>query len=191
MVYGLLGYICGSLPFGVWIPKWLNKGDPRGTGSASIGATNVYRLAGIKTAVLVCVCDALKGMIPVLIAPPPQRLTVGVLSVLGHIFPFWLKFRGGKGVATACGVLFVVMPVNFFFCLVLWGMIVLFSGYVSVASLIAVFLNLVLTLVFFDGPHILFSSFLTAVLIYTHRSNLMRLWAGKETKVGSFKKGKR
>jgi glycerol-3-phosphate acyltransferase PlsY len=191
MLYGLLGYICGSLPFGVWIPKWLHKGDPREGGSGNIGTTNVYRLAGIKTAAFVYVCDVLKGVLPVVVAPPSQKLSVGALCVLGHIFPLWLKFKGGKGIATACGVLLVVMPVNFFFCLVLWGMIVLFSGYVSMASLMAVLLNFALTAIFFDGSHIVFSSFLTGVLLYTHRSNLIRLWQGKETTVGSFKRGKR
>ena len=176
MLYGLLGYICGSLPFGVWIPKLLNKGDPREVGSGNIGATNVYRLAGIKTATLVYVCDVLKGVLPVVIAPPSQQLSVGALCVLGHIFPLWSKFKGGKGIATACGVLFVVMPIHFFLCLVLWGMTVLLSGYVSLASLMAVLLNFALTLIFFGGAHIVFSSFLTTVLLEPPRSKLIRPW---------------
>ena len=92
----VLGYGCGSIPFGLWIPFLLNKGDPRTMGSGSTGATNVYRLAGLHAAFLVYLCDALKGAIPTWMAPSALRVPVALSCVLGHIFSAFLKGKGAR-----------------------------------------------------------------------------------------------
>lgn len=111
-----LGYLCGSIPFGLLVARALRGVDVRGVGSGNIGATNVVRAAGRPAGLLVLVLDALKGALPVLLARElvPEDVStaclVGLCAVLGHVFPVWLKLRGGKGVATAAGVLLVLAP---------------------------------------------------------------------------------
>ncbi len=111
-----LGYVAGSIPFGVLLTRWRAGVDVRSRGSGNIGATNVARVAGRKLGLLVLALDALKGTLPVLLSlwlvPGEPRLHagVGLAAFLGHVFPVWLKFQGGKGVATALGVLAVLVP---------------------------------------------------------------------------------
>ena len=110
-----LGYLAGSIPFGVLITRWFKGTDVRSAGSGNIGATNVSRVAGKKWGVLVLFLDAAKGALPVLVSVAATgeswlHATVGLAAFLGHVFPVWLRFRGGKGVATALGVLSVLVP---------------------------------------------------------------------------------
>nr|WP_211193906.1 glycerol-3-phosphate 1-O-acyltransferase PlsY [Pyxidicoccus fallax] len=112
----LLGYLAGSIPFGVLLTRWLRGVDVRQQGSGNIGATNVTRVAGKKLGAVVLLLDALKGALPVALAmrllpgQPLAHVLVGLASVLGHVYPVWLKLQGGKGVATALGVLLVLVP---------------------------------------------------------------------------------
>ncbi|NVJ27356.1 glycerol-3-phosphate acyltransferase [Myxococcus sp. AM011] len=112
----LLGYLAGSIPFGVLLTRWLRGVDVRQSGSGNIGATNVTRVAGKKLGALVLVLDAVKGALPVALALrlvpdlPTVHVLVGLAAVLGHVYPVWLKLHGGKGVATALGVLLVLAP---------------------------------------------------------------------------------
>jgi glycerol-3-phosphate acyltransferase PlsY len=110
------GYLCGSIPFGVLLTRWVKGIDVRAQGSGNIGATNVARAAGGRLAVVVLVLDALKGALPILAVRSAVagsvrlQVLVGLAAFLGHVFPVWLRFRGGKGVATALGVLCVMAP---------------------------------------------------------------------------------
>nr|WP_217911818.1 glycerol-3-phosphate 1-O-acyltransferase PlsY [Myxococcus sp. AM011] len=112
----MLGYLAGSIPFGVLLTRWLRGVDVRQSGSGNIGATNVTRVAGKKLGALVLVLDAVKGALPVALALrlvpdlPTVHVLVGLAAVLGHVYPVWLKLHGGKGVATALGVLLVLAP---------------------------------------------------------------------------------
>src|SRR5919197_6134389 len=112
----VLGYLSGSVPFGVLLTRWTRGVDVRTQGSGNIGATNVARVAGKRLGVAVLVLDALKGALPVVVAmaifsqAPKTNAAVGLAAFLGHVFPVWLKLKGGKGVATALGVLLVLTP---------------------------------------------------------------------------------
>ena len=178
----IIGYFFGSLSFGTWIPRLMGKGDPRTVGSGNTGATNVYRLAGIKSAVLVLIGDFLKSFLPVILLSGKQALLAGFAAVLGHVFPWMLKFRGGKGVATACGVMMALMPKLTLVALIVWVAVWRVTGYASVASLSACCFHLVLAFIFCSTPYCLLSLAITALIFYTHRHNLKRLWEGTEYK---------
>ena len=179
-----VGYVCGSLPFGVWLPMIMGHGDPRTMGSKNIGATNVYRLAGMSVALLVYVCDALKGLIPTVMAPSDHRLFVGFSCLLGHIFSLFLKGKGGKGVATACGVLSVVLPQPMMAAFLVWGAVIKITRYMSLACLISAGFITAWTWTMPYSLHTrLFSTMVTIVLIWSHRSNIRRLLSGTESKI--------
>jgi glycerol-3-phosphate acyltransferase PlsY len=174
--FGLLGYVCGSLPFGVIVPRLWGKGDPRTLGSGNIGATNVYRLGGLKLAILVFFCDALKGFLPLLMVPADLQYSVGIGCILGHMFPWMLRFKGGKGVATTCGVLMVLSPLSVLCSLCVWSIIFRTSGISSLAALGATTANFVFMAMFETSSHFGFS-FIVAILIFIqHRENLKRLF---------------
>lgn len=204
----IVGYLLGSLPFGLYVG--LMKGiDPRKSGSGNIGATNVGRLLGGKYFFLVFVLDMLKSLIPTLAAGFILRndgdsrlhyvlwVSVGVAAILGHMFSIFLKFKGGKGVSTAAGVLLGIFP---FFTYPALIAIVLFVGaiaiwrYVSLASILACGLFPVLYVLFalfvFKNsplgnqlPLLVVSVLLAAMIIFKHRTNIKRLLNGTESKV--------
>ena len=174
------GYLCGSIPFGLVWAKIFKKGDPRTMGSGNIGATNVYRLAGFKVAALVYISDFLKSALPVLLVPDQCKIPTGVACVIGHIFSIFLKFKGGKGVATACGVLGALMPFHFLAAIAVWWLCLKITGYVSLASLVGVLCAWILTVWFSDFQHTVGMTLIGALILYTHRSNVMRLIQGNE-----------
>jgi glycerol-3-phosphate acyltransferase PlsY len=194
----LLGYLLGSIPAG-YLAGRIAGIDIRNSGSGNIGATNVVRVLGKRYGYPVFAIDCLKGLIAVLIAITVARnvdlaerwvqgfgVTAGVCSVIGHTFPIWLKFKGGKGVATSVGVIFGLMPVVALIVLGVWILTFELSRYVSVASIIAA-LALPITVLFVSQRQhsdnavvFYFSLFLTAVIVLRHRSNLGRLMRGTE-----------
>ena len=179
----VLSYISGSIPFGVLIPAILGQGDPRTIGSGNIGSTNIYRLAGLRTALLVYICDALKGVIPTWFAPPEQKPYVAMACVVGHIFSIFLKGKGGKGVATACGVLLVMMPKALFIAFVMWFIVWKITHYVSLSSLLGCGTILLMGWIHPYQDTRLFSLCLFVLLIWSHRANIVRLTKGQESKV--------
>jgi acyl phosphate:glycerol-3-phosphate acyltransferase len=110
VLFAVIGYLCGSIPFGLLLTRWAGLGDVRSIGSGNIGATNVLRMGNKKIAALTLLCDGVKGYLPVLAAglyaTPGAMAAAGLGALLGHLFPVWLKFKGGKGVATGLGVTF-------------------------------------------------------------------------------------
>jgi glycerol-3-phosphate acyltransferase PlsY len=200
-------YLLGSIPFGVIIAKAKGK-DLRSIGSGNIGATNVARALGRRWAYFCFVLDVLKGLAPMLVVralievpnPTPSLLTlwllVGCASICGHIFPIYLKFKGGKGVATSLGVALGLWP-YYTICaslvFVIWILIVLVSRYVSLASItasIAFPLILVLAIVLTPGwdfvnlwPLLIAATAIPLMVIIRHRENIKRLLAGTENKV--------
>ena len=201
----IASYLLGSIPFGLLIAKAHGK-DLRSIGSGNIGATNVSRALGRKWAYFCFVLDVLKGLIPMLatmlIAEPDSILTlwlwlaVGCAAILGHIFPIYVKFKGGKGVATSFGVALGLWPyytICVIFAAVVWVVIVLIWRYVSLASIAAsVTFPLVLTtaIILVPGWDIakLWPILITAVaipvmVIIRHRENIKRLLAGTESKI--------
>ncbi|MHB8875336.1 MAG: glycerol-3-phosphate 1-O-acyltransferase PlsY [Myxococcaceae bacterium] len=193
MLWALLvagGYLAGSVPFGVVITRMLGRADPRESGSGNIGATNVARVAGKKLGVLVLLLDASKGAVPVLVAirllpeSPWIHAGVGLAAFLGHVFPVWLRFHGGKGVATALGVFGVLLPLAAVFGFVVYAAIFLTTRVASLASLAGSVVAVGSS--FFIGRPREYSALagvLLLLILFTHRGNIGRILKRKELKL--------
>ena len=184
----ILGYLLGSIPFGLILTRLAGTEDLRSIGSGSIGATNVLRTGRKGLAAATLLCDALKGTLSVIIAGyyggPDAAMLAALGAFLGHLFPVWLKFRGGKGVAVYIGVLIgLFWPAAVVFCVV-WLSTAFTSRYSSLSALVAS----VVTPIFlwWFGHPALASLFavLTLLLFYAHRDNIRRLQAGTEGRIG-------
>ncbi|HSE21820.1 MAG TPA: glycerol-3-phosphate 1-O-acyltransferase PlsY [Pyrinomonadaceae bacterium] len=196
LLVAIVAYLLGSIPFGFLIVRLLQGDDIRQTGSGGTGATNVSRRAGKWAGGLTLVLDAAKGAGAVLLAglfatgPMDWLLTTAAVAVLiGHIFPIWLGFRGGKGVATAIGVFLVLAPLAVLIAGVVFVAVVAITRYVSLGSIVgAVVIALVIGLERFAQPQAIFVSSLTAaiccaaLIILAHRQNISRLIQGTENK---------
>jgi glycerol-3-phosphate acyltransferase PlsY len=191
----LAAYLLGSLPFGYLIVRWKKGIDVRETGSRSTGATNVMRNLGFAGFLATFILDFGKGLAAVMLA---SRLTAGdqrwiaaaaVAAVAGHIAPVWLKFRGGKGVATGVGVFIALAPVPMALALVIFGVLVAIWRYISLGSIVATasFPALVYLLNHPSHPIVLGAAGAAALIIAKHHANIRRLLAGTEHQVG--KKG--
>jgi len=183
-----IGYLLGSIPFGLLLTRMAGTQDLRTIGSGNIGATNVLRTGRKELAAATLVLDALKGTAAVIIGGilggPDAAVLAGLGAFLGHIFPVWLKFRGGKGVAVYIGILIgLIWPMAILFCLIWLGMAFAFR-YSSLSALTA---SLVTPFVLWWFGHatlaVLFAV-LTLLLFYMHRENIKRLQAGTEGKIG-------
>jgi len=190
----LAAYFCGSIPFGLLLGKLLGAPDVRKTGSGNIGATNVARSVGLSAGILTLLLDAAKGAVPVWLARHyfPEhaafQILAGLGALLGHCFPVWLKFRGGKGVATAAGVFLVLCLPAAVGALLIFALVVGFWRYVSLASISAA-AAMPLLVYFLWAPHfappisISAGSLAAALLIiYKHDANMQRLVEGTEPK---------
>jgi acyl phosphate:glycerol-3-phosphate acyltransferase len=193
-------YLLGSIPFGLILGKMFGAADVRKEGSGNIGATNVARVAGPLAGVLTLVLDAAKGAATVLLAgrysndSATWMMIAGLAALVGHCFPVWLKFKGGKGLATAAGVYLALCPPAFLGGLILFILVVVFWRYVSLGS-IAAAAAMPLLLYFLWAPHhapppiISFGALAVAILIvYKHDANLQRLVEGAEPKFSFSKK---
>jgi glycerol-3-phosphate acyltransferase PlsY len=189
------GYLLGSIPFGLILTRMAGLGDVRKIGSGNIGATNVLRTGHKGLAALTLVLDALKGTVAVLVAHHVggsygiailAGLLAGLGAFFGHLFPVWLNFRGGKGVATYIGVVLgLVWPAALIFCSIWIGVAVL-TRYSSLSALFAsVVTPAVILLVFDDRPAALVAAIMTVLLLWKHRSNIGRLMRGEEPKIGA------
>jgi len=184
----LIGYLFGSIPFGVILTRWAGAPDIRTIGSGNIGATNVLRTGNKALAAATLLGDALKGTAAVLVAAlafgGDAALAAALGALVGHIFPLWLAFKGGKGVATYIGVLIgLAWPAALAFC-VIWLAVAGLTRYSSLAALVAsAAVPLVLWFIADDRTAIFFA-FLTLLLWVMHRPNIARLLAGSESKIG-------
>ncbi len=182
-------YVVGSIPTGLIFGKLIWKKDLRRFGSKNIGATNAWRVIGKKAGLLIFVLDFLKGQIGVLIgcclfATPGAMVVGGLFAMLGHIFPLFLGFKGGKGVATGLGVISTLMPKVTAIVVIVWLVLVLITRYVSVGSIVAALLTPILAALF-KVPAVFFAFALAAavVIVWRHRENIARLRAGRENKI--------
>ena len=183
-----VGYLLGSIPFGLLITKYAGKGDIRNIGSGNIGATNVLRTGSKKLALITLALDALKGVIAVFLAkylvPNWAVSLVALASVVGHIFPVWLEFKGGKGVATTIAIYWAVYWPLGLFASIVWLIIFFMSRISSFSSLASIILSTVIAL-FFGGTAMFFMSFAIAILVvYRHKDNIIRLMRGQELAFG-------
>ncbi len=186
-----IAYLIGSLSSAILICKLLRLPDPRTKGSGNPGATNVLRIAGKKTAAAVLLLDALKGFLPVYFASTTLHFNllwqgfVALAAVIGHIYPVFFGFKGGKGVATFLGgILALSWPLGVML-LAIWLVMAKLFHYSSLAALTMAVLSPFLGLLFYR-PVVVVPIFLMAfLLVYHHRSNIMRIATGKESKIGS------
>ena len=188
----LASYLLGSIPT-AWIVARLVRGvDLRAIGSGNLGATNLYRQMGWKWAVPVGLFDMLKGTIPVVLfaawagAGLGAAITFGLLAVVGHVYPIFMNFRGGKGVATGGGVVLGLAPLAFVLSLIVWAVIVRLTGYVSLGSILsAAVLPPAILLLHPGRVDIVWPiAVLALVVIWMHRANIRRLMAGTEHRFG-------
>ena len=195
---GILAYLLGSIPSAVWIGQRFYGIDIRERGSKNAGATNVLRVLGKKPALLVFVIDVLKSVIPVYFLPflsvylqgsemyVTYQLFLGVMVVIGHIFPVFAQFRGGKGVATLLGVTLGIVPLATSICFLFFVMILLMSKTVSLSSLCTA-LFFCFYIFFISGTYLislqLFAIMATILLFITHRKNITRLIHKEEPKI--------
>jgi len=184
-------YLLGAIPFGLFFGKALGGVDVRDVGSRNIGATNVLRAAGKKAALFTLLADCIKGLVPVLIAArifSDDTVTAlsGIAAIAGHNFPVYLRFKGGKGVATSFGVVLAVAPWTGLVCLLTWAASAAVWRYSSLSALIAFALYPLFTFAFHGDsrPLSILSLFVFGMIYYRHRENIQRLIAGTETKIG-------
>lgn len=180
----ILAYLLGSLSFAIMLSRVFGTADPRAEGSGNPGATNMLRVAGKRLAILTLLGDLLKGLLPVLVArliglDLQEQAWVGLAAVLGHLYPLYFNFRGGKGVATAAGMLLGLYPPAALLALSAWVLTFYLTRTSSLASLIATPLTLPL-LAWQQPAALLPMSALCGLIVWRHRGNLRDLFAGRE-----------
>ncbi|MFH1034486.1 MAG: glycerol-3-phosphate 1-O-acyltransferase PlsY [Pseudomonadota bacterium] len=178
-------YLLGSIPFGLLITRLMGGPDPRHGGSGNIGATNVTRLAGRAAGVATLFLDAAKGAVPMALAlaylPPWPAAAVGLAAFLGHLYPLYLGFKGGKGVATALGVLATASPLTFLATLGVLVLAAWWSGHVSVGSMAGCASAPIWLMIWGQSPPLTFMALAMALMvIWRHRANIVRLRQGSE-----------
>lgn len=189
MLFILFSYLVGSLCSAIIVSYIFSLPDPRKNGSQNPGATNVLRLAGKQYGALVLVADFCKGLLPVLLAkalgaPPIVLGIIGLSAVIGHIYPVFFNFKGGKGVATAFGILFGLHFILGILVVLTWMIIVYLSHYVSLGSLIAIIIAPWYSVIIFKSFIIFLILLFIAILVgYQHRSNISRLINNTEPKL--------
>ncbi|MBC8131176.1 MAG: glycerol-3-phosphate 1-O-acyltransferase PlsY [Rhizobiaceae bacterium] len=183
-----LGYLSGSIPFGLILTRLFGLGDLRKIGSGNIGATNALRTGNKLLAALTLLGDVLKATLPILLAwrfGEAPAMAAGVGAFLGHLFPVWLGFKGGKGVATYIGVLLGFAPLGVLVFAVVWIAMAVLLRYSSLAALMATLIVPIAYLVLGLTSAAALSAVLTILVFIKHRSNIERLLAGTEGKIGS------
>lgn len=208
----ILSYLAGSIPGSVWVGKLMYGVDVRTHGSGNAGATNVFRVLGWKAGVLATIVDLGKGLLAAGVIASLRldtlpagvefwqmetvvRLLAGLAAVVGHMYPVWAGFKGGKGVNTAGGVLFALTPITMWITLGVFVIVLLSSRYVSLASLSAALAfpsaiairRYIFGIDALDPSLLIFSIFMALGIIIAHRANIRRLVTGTESRIGSFR----
>jgi len=183
-------YLIGSIPFALILSRrW--GADLRRVGSGNLGAANVMRASGVSAGVLVAALDMAKGAVSVWIAARVSDgaelpAAAGLAAILGHIYPIWLRFRGGKGVATACGVFSMLTPPAVPPALALFAVTVWFTKYISLGSVLA---SMALPALAYalgsPAPAVIAAGAAAAIIVFRHRSNVLRVWLGTERRLGA------
>ncbi len=185
----VLGHVCGSIPSGLWLVQAFHGIDIRNYGSKNIGTTNVFRTVGPKTAVLVLAADALKGIVAVAIvshffANPLLDVLTALGALLGHNYSLFLGFKGGKGVATALGLLIFLMPKVALGSFGVWLVLVLLTRYVSLGSVVAAIVTPFLAwYLAYPTAYVGFAAIAAFFVVLRHKENIHRLLTGTESKI--------
>jgi len=199
----ILAYLLGSIPTSVWVSKFFFDIDIRNYGSGNAGATNTFRVLGSKAGSFVFVVDMLKGFMAVDLAYFISRyqldnvaltnfqVILGIAAVVGHIFPIWAEFKGGKGIATLFGMILAIQPLVAASLVAVFFLMLFMTRYVSLSSIVASIAFPVLIFFIFREPEVMYRVFAVAtacLVVLTHHKNINRLLTGNESKVPLFKK---
>lgn len=184
----IIAYLLGSINCAILVCKYCENGDPRSQGSKNPGATNVLRIAGKNAAIITLVGDALKGFLAVIAARffglhGVELALIGLAAFIGHLYPLYFKFQGGKGVATALGVLFGLHLLLGLAAVVTWLIVAMIWRYSSLAALVTAITAPFYSLLLFHSGYFIPLLVIAIFLIYRHRENIKRLRSGKESKI--------
>ncbi|CZQ85091.1 glycerol-3-phosphate acyltransferase plsy [Trichococcus palustris] len=183
----ILAYLLGSIPSGIWIGKYFYHTDIRKLGSGNSGTTNTYRVLGKKAGTVVLIMDILKGsiatLLPLWFGLSIHPLLIGVIAAIGHTYPIFAGFKGGKAVATSAGIILAYNPPFFMIAIVFFLVYLYFSRMVSLSSILACLTAIVVSFSFHDWALTTVTVFLTIFITYRHRSNIERIKNGTESKV--------
>lgn len=183
----ILSYLIGSISFALVIGKVFYKKDIRNYGSGNLGATNAYRVLGVKAGVIVAIADILKGtfacLLPLILSSAVNPIICGLLAILGHIFSVFASFKGGKAVATATGVFLFLTPLGVLAGFVVFVITVLLTKYVSLSSMLASIALFIYSLIFEDKVIIALSLLISVSIITLHRQNIKRIIKGTESRI--------
>ena len=185
LIIGIISYLMGSIPFGLILTKIFLKKDIREVGSGNIGATNVLRTGNKSIGYITLVLDVLKAIIPIIYVKlnyPDYLFVSSLCAFLGHVFPIWLKFNGGKGVATYLGILFAINIYLGLIFIIIWLIIFVFSKFSSLSSLVASLSIPIYLLVLAQYDQVIFFTIMFVLIFFTHRENIKRLKNNEETK---------
>ena len=180
-------YLLGSIPFGILVSKVFGLGNLRDIGSGNIGATNVLRTGNKLAALITLILDGLKGSLVVVVArfiSEDEAITASIIVILGHIYPVWLKFSGGKGVATFIGSILALSFVAGLFVCLIWIIMALIFRYSSLSAIVASASAPIGVLLFYDNEALMVTLFMTVLIWYRHKDNIRRLIDGSEAKIG-------
>jgi len=186
----LAGYLIGSIPFALILTR-RGGTDLRQVGSGNLGAANVMRASGVTAGVVVAVLDMAKGAASVWLAARVSAgaelpAAAGFAAIIGHVYPIWLRFRGGKGVATACGVFSMLTPMAVLPALAIFTAVLWLTQYISLGSVLAsIALPPIAYALGSPAPAVLAAAAASAIIVFRHRSNVLRLWTGTEPRVGA------
>tara|TARA_B110000977_G_C10889299_1_gene420773 strand:- start:179 stop:796 length:618 start_codon:yes stop_codon:yes gene_type:complete len=197
-IFILISYLIGAIPSSVWIGKRFYNTDVREHGSGNAGATNTFRILGKRAGTIVLVLDIFKAWLAVNLLSNlsgnfsvEYKLALGLIAVLGHIFPVYIGFRGGKGIASLLGVIIAIQPMSAVLSMIVFLCTLLISRFVSLSSILAAITFPILTIYYFNESNnslIIFSIMVSVLVIYTHKKNIDRLFKNEETKVKLLKK---
>ncbi|MFB1080984.1 glycerol-3-phosphate 1-O-acyltransferase PlsY [Jeotgalibacillus sp. JSM ZJ347] len=184
----IIAYILGSIPSGLWIGKAFYKKDIREFGSGNLGATNTFRTLGKKAGIVVTIMDILKGtaatLTPLLFNMPDMMLLAGIISVIGHIFPIFAGFKGGKAVATSSGVVLGYAPILFVLVVIVFLIVLKLSKYVSLSSMAAALFGILYCLIFTNDVFLtLIVGVMAVFIVIRHKDNISRIKNKTEPKI--------
>ncbi|SES78080.1 acyl-phosphate glycerol-3-phosphate acyltransferase [Oceanobacillus limi] len=187
IIFALIAYVLGSIPSALIVGKVGYKVDIREHGSGNLGATNTFRVLGIKAGIIVTLADILKGtaatLVPLFFQADVYPLIIGLFAVIGHTYPIFAKFKGGKAVATSGGIILGVNPLLFFVMIASFLISLYITKYVSLSSMITGVITVILSIVFQDIGLIIVSSALTIFVFYRHKENIKRIKNKTEPKI--------
>mgnify|MGYP000931222603 FL=1 len=189
IIGALVAYLLGSIPSGLWIGQYFFQKDIRQFGSGNLGSTNAFRVLGTKAGSIVLFCDVFKGFLAMILAMTVFKqeslspLWIASFAVLGHTFPLFASFKGGKAVATFAGMILAYQPLLLFYGLIIFLVLLAITRMVSLTAMVTITAGVLLSLLFNDWTLTAFALAIDIFIIYRHRSNIQRILNGTENKV--------